>query len=39
MTVVPKLLGPGVVTVCKPLGAKVMADREQLGARVTVWET
>ena len=43
MMAVPKideLLGPGVVTVCKLLGAEmvVVADWEQLGARVAVWE-
>lgn len=44
MTAVPEideLLGPEVVTVCKPLEAEVvmLADWEQLGARVTVRET
>ena len=43
MMAVPKideLLGSVVVTVCKPLGAEmvVVADWEQLGARVAVWE-
>lgn len=37
---IDELLGTGVVTVCKPLGAEmvVVADWEQLGARVAVWE-